>query len=118
MSIEIYLDECSDSDEVIDAFERAGFIVNSPRSAEMQGASDIDHFAYCVKRRFVLLTRNPKDCVEIHKFNSSHPGILLVHQDGVHSKDMGAAQLVRAVQNLLNSGTPIPDNCHVLNHWR
>ena len=47
-----------------------------------------------------------------------HPGIFTVRKDNDKSRDMKPADVVRAIRNLEAAGIPIPDELHILNHWR
>ena len=48
----------------------------------------------------------------------AHAGILLIYEEKEVRKNMGRAQIVAAVDNLIASGIPIANGVHILNHWR
>jgi hypothetical protein len=120
--MEIYLDDCSDDDDLIAYLSRAGHTVYSPRGEGTLGASDSRHLEHAAAHGYTLLTHNPADFRELHEawraLGRSHSGILVIYQDNVKGKDMQLADIVHAIGNLLASGLPIPNELHVLNHWR
>ena len=47
-----------------------------------------------------------------------HPGIFVIRRDNDLTRDLRPRGVVRAIGNLLASGVPVPDQLHILNHWR
>ena len=47
-----------------------------------------------------------------------HPGILVVRRDNDPRRDLRPRGIVRALRNLSASGVSIPDQLHIVNHWR
>jgi hypothetical protein len=120
--MEIYLDDCSDADLLIALLTRTGHRVATPRSEGTLGLRDDRHLDYAARSGFVLLSKNPRDFRALHTRwqaqGRPHAGILLVYLDNIKGKDMGPADIVRAIDNLVASGLPIANEIHVLNHWR
>jgi len=47
-----------------------------------------------------------------------HTGILAIRFDDDPIRDMKDAEIVRAIQNLEQSGAPVAHEFQILNHWR
>jgi hypothetical protein len=47
-----------------------------PVDAGLSGAADDLHFARAIKEGWTLLTKNPRDFLELHEKNNQHYGIL------------------------------------------
>ena len=109
--MEFYLDDCADADRLVLALTNAGHRVETPRSAGMSGRDDHEHLAYAAQNGFALITKNPDDYELLHAEwqaqGRAHHGIFLIYQDNIKGKDMGPADIVRAIGNLLSSGLPI-----------
>jgi predicted nuclease of predicted toxin-antitoxin system len=118
----LYLDDCSDANELVAYLGAAGRYVENPRIGGISGAQDQEHLEYAARQGLSLITRNPDDFIELHQewqaVGRPHAGILLVYEDNVKGKDMEAADIVRALDKLLASGLPIANELHTLNHWR
>ncbi len=117
-----YLDDCADSDALGVLLRQAGHAVHTPRTDRTLGIDDPLHLEHAVRQGYTLITRNPKDFRKLHDEwqaqGRSHNGILLIYRDNVPAKDMGPADVVHAITNLINSGLPIDNEIHSLNHWR
>jgi Domain of unknown function (DUF5615) len=118
----LYLDDCLDSDRLIATLIPAGHRIETPRSAGTLGRRDEDHLEYAARHGLTLITRNPGDFQRLHHQwqaqGRSHNGIWLVYQDNDKTKDMQPSEVARAIDNLLASGVPIRNEVHILNHWR
>lgn len=118
----LYLDDCADADPLVTYLSNAGHDVETPRSAGTSGAADEVHLGFAARTGAALISKNPDDFEALHtewrEAGQSHGGILLICQDNVKGKDMQPGDIVRAIQNLVNSGLPVADEVHVLNHWR
>ena len=122
MPLSIYLDDCSDEDLLIARLKGAGHTAVSPRNTGTMGRDDAEHLEYASQHGHSVLTHNPSDFQDLHKLwqtqRRQHRGILLIYRDNDPSKDMTAAEIVAALDNLLASGLSITNCIHVLNHWR
>jgi predicted nuclease of predicted toxin-antitoxin system len=120
--MQIYLDDCSDDDDLVAFLTQAGHAVYTPRSEGMRGAHDPEHLEYAAKQGYLLLTQNPADFSDLHDewqaLGRSHSGILLIYQDNIKGKDMELPEIVQAIRNLLASRIPVANEIHALNHWR
>ena len=122
MSLAIYLDDCSDDDDLIAFLVQAGHTVISPRAAGTKGWDDPDHLEYAAAHGYVLFTHNPPDFRRLHRDwqaqGRTHASIFLIYKDNNVRKDMTHPDIVRAIGNLLASGVPIVNEIHILNHWQ
>jgi len=120
--VELYLDDCLDSDRLLVTLVSAGHRTVSPRAVGTSGARDYQHLEYASAHGLALLTRNAEDFEKLHDDwqaqGRAHAGILLIYLDNIKGKDMEPADIVRAIGNLVASGLPIANEIHVLNHWR
>jgi predicted nuclease of predicted toxin-antitoxin system len=120
--MKLYLDDDSASQLLTRWLRRAGHDVRTPADAGTAGASDPVHLARAVKEGRVLLSKNYEDFEDLHDLvmtvQGRHHGIFVVREDNDPKRDLKPRDVVRAIANLEASGVPIPDNYHVLNHWR
>lgn len=120
--MELYLDDCSDSNVLAAFLRNAGHRVETPRSTGKLGRPDPEHLGYAAQHRLTLITKNPDDFRDLHEVWAAegrpHPGILLICEDNIKGKDMEPGDIVRAIETLLASRLPIANEIHVLNHWR
>ncbi|MBI1923075.1 DUF5615 family PIN-like protein [Candidatus Poribacteria bacterium] len=112
MSLIIYLDDCSDDDDLIAFLIQAGHTVISPRAAGTKGWDDPDHLEYAATHGYVLFTHNPPDFRRLHRDwqaqGRTHAGIFLIYRDNNMRKDMTHPDIVRAIVNEI----------HILNQWQ
>jgi len=124
MSLNLYLDDCANSDLLADLLRQTGHRVVRPADANggLEGEDDDVHFAYAAANDLTIITKNPSDFRQLHDLNPYHSGILAVYQDNDLSRDMSDAEIVKAIQNLetaaQSGGLPIEGNFHSLNDWR
>ncbi len=65
----------------------------------------------------ILLTRNCDDFLTIHQENAEHSGILAIYQDTDPMKNMSYAAIVKAINNLENTGLSLQGQFLVLNQY-
>lgn len=124
MALNLYLDDCSNSDLLADLLRQAGHRVVRPTDEDvgLEGADDDVHFDYASAQGLTIVTKNPADFKTLHESNRAHVGILAVYQDNDPARDMSDADIVRAVRNLeeavVHGGPPIAGEFHTLNDWR
>jgi hypothetical protein len=120
--MEIYLDDCADSDRLAASLTGAGHVVHTPRSAGTSGQLDHRHLEYAAQHGLTLITKNPRHFEQLHldwqARGRHHSGILLIYQDNIKGKDMEPADIARALDRLISSDLPITNQIHTLNHWR
>jgi Domain of unknown function (DUF5615) len=124
VSLNLYLDDCSNSDLLADLLRQAGHQVVRPADApgDLTGADDDEHFAFAAANDLSIITKNPSDFKNLHDADSSHRGILAVYQDNDPLRDMSDAEIVKAIANLeaaaRSGGDPVQGKFHSLNDWR
>ena len=122
MSLNLYLDDCANSDLLADLLRQAGHRVVRPVDANLEGEDDEAHFAFAATNDLAIITKNPSDFEDLHDLDPAHSGILAVYQDNDASRDMSDAEVVKAISNLeaaeRSGGEPIRGHFHSLNDWR
>jgi hypothetical protein len=124
VALNLYLDDCSNSDLLAALLRQAGHQVVRPTDAgvRLEGEDDPVHFAFAAAHGLTIITKNPADFKALHDLDQRHSGILAVYQDNDPSRDMSNADIVRTVRNLEEAvqkgGPPIPGEFHSLNDWR
>ena|SRR5579871_6181016 len=120
--MDLYLDDCADSNLLVDLLRQAGHRVYTPRTEATRGVDDPEHLAYAAARGYTLITKNRGDFSQLHQewqvSGRPHAGILLVCEDNIRGKDMEPGDIVRAIGKLLASCLPVFNELHTLNHWR
>src|SRR5438045_1553938 len=109
--MDLYLDDCADSNRLAVFLTNAGHRVETPRTAGLSGRQDHEHLAYAAQHTLTLVTKNPAHFSALHNAWQAqgriHSGILLIYQDNVKGKDMEPADVAAAITRLLASGIPI-----------
>jgi predicted nuclease of predicted toxin-antitoxin system len=124
VALNLYLDDCSNSNLLADLLRQAGHRVVRPTDDDvgLEGEDDHVHFGFAAANGLTLLTKDPADFKALHDLDQRHNGILAVYQDNDISRDMSNAEIVRAVRNLEEAiqqgGPPILGEFHTLNDWR
>jgi hypothetical protein len=124
VALNLYLDDCSNSDLLADLLRQAGHRVRRPTDEDinLEGADDDVHFAFAAAHHLAIITKNPADFLEFHQANQQHAGIFAVYQDNDRSRDMSQADVVKAIANIESAsesgGDRIPGRFHSLNDWR
>lgn len=116
--MKIYLDDCLAAKTLIQLLKKRGCVVIVPEDVGLRGRSDQEHFEFCRKRGYVLLTGNPSDFLELHQKESEHPGILAVYRDNNPKKDLTFQEMVRVIKKIEKKGIALPNQFVVLNQWR
>ena len=118
----LYLDDDCAKGALVARLRKAGDQVMVPADASLSGADDPSHLLHAVQQGLVLLTKNHDDFRVLHLLvqatQGRHTGILAVRCDNDPTRDMKDADVVRAIRNLEQSGAPIGNELHILNHWR
>jgi len=124
VALNLYLDDCANSNLLADLLRQAGHRVVRPTDEEvgLEGEDDSVHFDFAAANDLTLLTKNPADFKACHDLDQRHAGILAVYQDNDVSRDMSNAEIVRAIGNIeaavQQGGSPIAGEFHTLNDWR
>jgi predicted nuclease of predicted toxin-antitoxin system len=121
-SMNLYLDDDSAKGALVARLRKTGHQVVVPADALLVGAADPLHLLYSVRHGLVLLTKNHDDFQDLHLLvqatQGRHVGILAIRFDNDPTRDMKDAEFVRAIRNLEQSGAPVANEFHILNHWR
>ena len=96
LSLPLYLDDCAYHKVLLSLLQGAGHQVVYPAQAGISGKKDPVHFDYAKKNSLVLITKNPKDFLDLHHHDSNHAGILGIYQDNDPTRDMSHAEIVQA----------------------
>jgi len=121
VALNLYLDDCADSTRLYQRLVDAGHSVTRPRDVNLTGADDEVHFNHAANTGLVLVTRNPRDYLDLHGQNRNHAGIFLIYADNDPDRDMGVEQIVAAIgriEQASESGLRIAGEVQVLNQWR
>lgn len=100
MALNLYLDDCANSDLLADLLTRAGHTVVRPADAGTDKADDHVHFAYVITNDLILITKDPDDFEALHQADPKHPGIFVVYQDNDVGRDMTQADIVAAIARI------------------
>lgn len=118
----LYLDDDSASVLLARLLVHAGHDVQIPADVGRSGDEDPIHLAHAIRVGRVLLSHNFRDFRNLHNLiqqaQGHHPGVFAVRRDNDPKRDMRPHDIVRAIRNLEAARIPIPDDFHVLNHWR
>jgi hypothetical protein len=124
VALNVYLDDCSNSDLLANLLRQAGHWVVRPTDDEvaLEGEGDQVHFDFAAAHGLAIITKNPADFKALHDLDQRHSGILAVYQDNDRSRDMSNADIVMAIRNLEEAvhqgGPPIRGAFHIVNDWR
>jgi hypothetical protein len=121
VALNLYLDDCADSNLLVQLLCQAGHTVVRPRDAGTTGSDDEVHLDYAVRHGLILVTKDPDDFRLLHQHNPTHQGIFGIYQDNDVSRDMSDAEIVAAIGRIeatVPHGYPLAGEFHVLNDWR
>jgi hypothetical protein len=120
LSLRLYLDDCIYSHELRRLLVEAGYDVQVPADVRppLTGQEDRRHFEYACSSHRVLLTKNPRDFLELHRQSTSHAGILAVYLDNDPKRDMSQREIVRAIANLEATDAIFAGSFWSLNSYR
>ncbi|MBE9470859.1 MAG: DUF5615 family PIN-like protein [Chloroflexi bacterium] len=118
MKPRLYLDDCIYSKRLQRMLVNAGYEVQTPAKAGLTGYDDPAHFRYALEHRFTIVTKDADDFECLHQKHPHHHGVLAVCEEADRSKNMSYADIVRAIENIVQAGVPLEGQFYVLNHWR
>jgi predicted nuclease of predicted toxin-antitoxin system len=100
----------------------AGHDVVLADDERLLSVSDARVLTWAVGQNRTVLTRDHEDFADLHDLvlscGGGHPGLLIVRFDHDPRHSLTDRGIVTAFANLEASGMSIPDQIHVLNHWR
>jgi hypothetical protein len=118
----LYLDDDSADALLVRPLVAGGHDVQIPAQAQLSGQHDVAQFMHAIVTDRALVTHNHDDFKRLHELlllvSGHHPGLLIVRRDKDRSRDLTPRGIARAIGNLAASGVPVPDQLHILNHWR
>jgi predicted nuclease of predicted toxin-antitoxin system len=118
----ILIDENMSSPRLASRLQAAGHDAVLAGDVGLGSASDPRVLVWAVGQDRLVLSRDHGDFTELHELilacGGHHPGILTVRFDNDPRHNLTDRGIVTAVGNLEASGVSIPDQIHVLNHWR
>jgi predicted nuclease of predicted toxin-antitoxin system len=118
----LYIDDDSVDALLVQLLRLAGHEVQLPADTGLAGEDDAVHLAHAIREDRVLLSKNHGDFNNLHllilQAKGHHPGIFMVRRDNDPKKDLKQPGIVRAIRNLLTANVYLPDEFHILNHWR
>ncbi len=124
MVLDLYLDDCSNSDLLAELLRQAGHRVIRPtdEGVGLAGMDDQTHFDFAAAHGLTIITKNPADFKALHELDPHHSGVLGVYQDNNPARDMSNAEIVKALRNLeeaaQHGGLAIQGEFHTLNEWQ
>ena len=120
--MKVLIDENLSSHRLSAQIQAAGHDVVLADDAGLLSVSDARVLAWAVGQDRPVLTQDHEDFADLHVLiltcGGHHPGILIVRFDNDPRHNLTDRGIVTALGNLEASGVPIPDQLHVLNHWR
>lgn len=118
MGLRLYLDDCTCSKRLTAKLRAAGHDVVTPMEFGTSGLPDREHLKHAIAAGRIVMTHNCSDFEELHREIATHRGIVALYQDNDRLRDMTHDDILRALQNLMDSGAPLDGTFHVLNAWR
>ena len=98
MSLRLLIDEDTQAKRLAKLLQQAGHdTLTINETISLIGAADPVVLDCARQERRLLLTQNTKDFAALHRFNSIHPGILVVYQESNTLKSMSFKQIVKAI---------------------
>lgn len=117
-----YVDDDTIKGPLMKRLRGAGHSLVLPADVGLSGVSDARHFVYAMRHSLIMLTRNHEHFKDLHEVAQAaagtHPGIITICSDNDPTRDMTDRGIVNAIAKLERSGAPMPNQLHVLNHWR
>jgi predicted nuclease of predicted toxin-antitoxin system len=114
----LYLDDCISSKRLQRMLVNVGYEVQTPAQAGLIGYDDLTHFQYALEHSLTIVTKDADDFECLNREHPHHHGVLAICEEADRSKNMSYADIVRAIENLVQAGVPLEGQFHVLNHWR
>ena len=118
----ILVDENMSSRRLAPRLRGAGHDVVLAEEVGLLSLTDPRVLAWAISESRPVLTRDYEDFADLHDLilasGGHHPGLLVVRFDNDPGHNLTDRGIVSALTSLESSGVPIPDQIHVLNHWR
>lgn len=117
MSLRLLIDEDSQARSLVARLRQAGHDVLTAGEADLMGRDDAAVLAAAHSERRAVLTLNVDHYRQLHQSGAEHSGVFVVCRGDNPAKDMGSADIVRAIANVDASGIEIAGQFIVLNAW-
>jgi predicted nuclease of predicted toxin-antitoxin system len=118
----ILIDENMINRRLSGRLQAAGHDVALADEVGLLSVSDARVLAWAVRQNRPVLTRDHEDFADLHDLvlacGGHHPGMLIVRFDNDPAHNLTHRGIVTALKNVEASRITIPDQIHVLNHWR
>ena len=117
-----YLDDDLDSDRLIGLGAAYSHQFLSPRSLGSMGMHDALHFLRATREGAPILTKNVSDFEALHEFaigiGGTHAGVIVVHEEADHRKNMRPEHIVRALARLEAANITLSNHVIALKDYR
>jgi predicted nuclease of predicted toxin-antitoxin system len=118
----VLIDENISSRRLAGRLQAAGHDVVLAGDVGLLSVTDARVLTWAIGQGRPVLTRDFEDFADLHELVTAagghHPGLLVVRFDNDPGHNLTDRGIATALGNLESSGVPIPDQIHVLNHWR
>ncbi|MEL7143614.1 MAG: DUF5615 family PIN-like protein [Cyanobacteria bacterium J06643_4] len=118
MSLRLLIDEDSQAKVLVKLLRVAGHDVVTINEMGIAGASDNKVLELACLHNRIVLTRNHKDFLALHKIAPTHPGILTIGKDEEPDKNMPYREIVKAIENVENLKIAMNGLLFSLNQFR
>jgi predicted nuclease of predicted toxin-antitoxin system len=120
--MKLLIDENMSSRRLAARLQAAGHDVVLADDVGLLSAPDPRVLTWAVGQDRPVLTQDHEDFTDLHDLimacGGHHPGLLVVRFDADPRNNLTERGIATAMKSLESSGVPIPDQIHVLNHWR
>ncbi|HEX8199563.1 MAG TPA: DUF5615 family PIN-like protein [Isosphaeraceae bacterium] len=118
----ILIDENLSSRRLASQLQASGHDIVMAGDVGLLSTTNARVLTWAIRQDRPVLTRDYEDFAGQHDLvlasGGHHHGHLVVRHDNDPSHNLTDRGIVTALRNLETSGVPIPDQLHVLNHWR
>jgi hypothetical protein len=118
----LLLDENLNDRRLAVRLQASGHEASLSADAGLLSATDARVFLLAIAQGLPVLTRDVDDFTDLHDLimasGGHHSGLLVVHFDSDPRHNLTDRGIATALSKIESSGVPIPDQIHVLNHWR
>ncbi|MBW4506953.1 MAG: DUF5615 family PIN-like protein [Scytonematopsis contorta HA4267-MV1] len=111
------VDEDTQARRLVEMLRADGHDVLTIGEAGVTGIPDASVMELARVQQRILLTRNCDDFLAIHQANPEHSGIIAIYQDADPMKNMSYTAIVKAINNLQNTGISLQAQFIVLNQY-
>lgn len=117
MPLRLLIDECAQDPRLIARLRGAGHDVLSVAEAGLNGSTDQIVVQRATAEERVVITRDPRDFMKLHREDSGHCGILVVFGTNVLAKAVTIERIIAALEKIESAGIPIAGKLLAINDW-